>query len=405
MHTAFIRTLSSHPHLQTTRRRHRLGLPGHNLLSEGSTPNNWNPITLESLRDLIRAQTDSERPKVQVALLRDCRFSFDEERGAYVSFRGRTRFGKPRAMTQHALSQLLRTISSGRSVDLLEDLVQRGGNANLRLASRVMSGLVGDRHAEHSLCFRTVQRDPGLWLEDYPAAVPGRPERIVTAVLSEQYRIYDDAEFMTDLVEQIPNNMQLKVISAWRGADGLRVRATLGDVKDALEVAVPVPMIEFRNSEVGLSSAMLRGGLYTLVCTNGMHSWDEWAAERWPHRGDMSRVSDEIAGAVRTVHSKATDTLGIYKTAAKQILGSDPRAIRSWLEDRQRRYRLSDRFINRTLFALEDNTTSRSGRGDFSLASVVDAITLQAQDASFSGRFELERLAGRILEGELRVAA
>jgi hypothetical protein len=308
-------------------------------------------------------------------------------------------------MTQHAFSQLLRTISSGRSGDLLTDLVQRGGTTNLRLASRIMSGLVGDRHAERSLCFRTVQRDPGLWLDCIPAETPGRPRRIVTAVLSEQYRIYDDAEFVADLVEKVPRNMQFEVISAWRGAEGLRVRATLGAVKDPPEVAVPIPMIEFRNSEVGLSSAMLRGGLYTLVCTNGMHSWNEWAAERWPHRGDMSRVSDEIGAAIRAVHSKATDTLGAYNAAAKQILGSGPQAIRTWLEDRQRDYRLSDRFINRTLFALEDDTTSRSADGDFTLASVVDAITLQAQDASFSGRFELERVAGQILEGELRVAA
>jgi hypothetical protein len=268
-----------------------------------------------------------------------------------------------------------------------------------------MSGLVGDRHAERSLCFRTVQRDPSLWLNDQLADAPGQPKRIVVAVLSEQYRIYDDAEFVTDLLEQVPSKMQLEVISAWRGAEGLRVRASLGEVKDGPEVAVPIPMVEFRNSEVGLSSAMLRGGLYTLVCTNGMHSWDEWAAERWPHRGDMSRVSDEIAAAIRTVHAKATDTLGVYNAAAKQVLGSGPQAVRSWLEDRQRHYRLSGRFIDRTLFALEDDTTSRSATGDFTLASVVDAITLQAQDASFSGRFELERLAGRILEGELRVAA
>ena len=91
-------------------------------------------------------------------------------------------------MTQHAFSQLLRTISSGRSGDLLEDLVQRGGRANLRLASRIMSGLVGDRHAGRSLCFRTVQRDPGLWLDDQRAAMldfvvqlTERPDTIVEA--------------------------------------------------------------------------------------------------------------------------------------------------------------------------------------------------------------------------------
>jgi len=308
-------------------------------------------------------------------------------------------------MTQHAFSQLLRTVSSGRSGDLLEDLVQRGGRTNLRLASRIMAGLVGDRHADRSLCFRTVQRDPELWLEDDLNARAARPRRIVVAVLSEQYRIYDDAEFVSDLLEQVPSNLQLEVISAWRGAEGLRVRATLGEGKDGPEVAVPIPMVEFRNSEVGLSSAMLRGGLYTLVCTNGMHSWDEWAAERWPHRGDMSRVSDEIAAAIRAVHVKATETLGVYNAAAKQVLGSGPEMIRSWLEDRQRHYRLSGRFIDRTLFALEDNSTSRSAGGDFTLASVIDAITLQAQDASFNGRFELERLAGRILEGELQAAA
>ena len=409
MHSSFVRALSSQPRLQWGRSSAHLGIPGHDLLSEGTRPGSWDPLTLESLRDLLRAQAQSERADDRVTLLGDCGFSFDEDGCAFVKFRsagrspGPRRFGRARPMTQHAFSQLLRTISRGRSGDLLEDLVRRGGQSNLRLATRIMSSLVGERHAERRLRFRTVYRDPGLWLEDFPAAVPGRARQIVTAVLGHQYRSYDDVDFVSDLVEQVPTGMKLEVINAWRSSDGLRVRTRLGDEEP--EVAVPFPMVEFRNSEVGSGAAMLRGGLFTLHCTNGMHSWDDWAVERWPHRGDMSRVSDEIATAIQKVHVGALTTLSRYERGRLQVVASSPEGLRAWLEDRQRHYRLTGKLIDRTLLAIEDPTTSRTESGDFTLASVVDAVTLQAQDASFGARLDLERLAGRILEGEVQRAA
>ena len=164
-------------------------------------------------------------------------------------------------------------------------------------------------------------------------------------------------------------------------------------------------MIEFRNSEVGTGSATMTGSLFTLVCTNGMHGWGKGSIYRWPHRGDVDRIGPQISAAIQQVHAQAMESLVHYDLARSQTIGDHPEAVRTWLEQRQRRYRLSQGFIERTLDALTDPTTTGSSTGNFGLASVIDAITLQAQSASFSGTWEFERLAGRILEEELQVAA
>ena len=388
---------SQHPHRQA------LGIPAHDLMREGCLPADWDPLRLESLRDLLRRQSREERPREQVVPLRDCRFEFDHEGAAFLRIRGKHRFGRRRHMTSHALRQVVRRISSSGSADLLEDLVRRGGASNLRLASRLLTCLVGDRHGGRKIRFRTVRRDPEHWLDAFPSAAPGRTERIVIAAVGPQYRSYDDARFIADLNEQVPADLNLQVISAWRTSEGLRVRAKLGDSEP--EPNDPAPMIEFRNSEVGTGSATMTGSLFTLVCTNGMHGWGKGSIYRWPHRGDVDRIGPQISAAIRQVHAQAMESLVHYGLARSQTIGEDPEAVRSWLEQRQRRYRLTQGFIERTLDALTDPTTSRSSTGDFGLASVIDAITLQAQSASFSGTWEFERLAGRILEEELQVAA
>jgi len=388
---------SHHPHRQA------LGIPAHDLLREGCLPADWEPLQLESLRDLLHRQNRQERPREQVVPLRDCRFEFNHDGAAFLRIRGKRRFGRPRQMTTHALRQVVRRISRSGSSDLLEDLVRRGGSSNLRLASQLLSCLVGDRHGDRTIRFRTVRRDPEHWLDAFPTAAPGRTERIVIAAVGPQYRSYDDARFIADLNEQVPADLELQVISAWRTSEGLRVRAKLGNSEpDPYE---PAPMIEFRNSEVGTGSATMTGSLFTLVCTNGMHGWGKGSIYRWPHRGDVDRIGPQISAAIQQVHAQAMESLVHYDLARSQTIGDHPEAVRTWLEQRQRRYRLSQGFIERTLDALTDPTTTGSSTGNFGLASVIDAITLQAQSASFSGTWEFERLAGRILEEELQVAA
>ena len=81
-------------------------------------------------------------------------------------------------------------------------------------------------------------------------------------------------------------------------------------------------------------------------------------------------------------------------------IGEDSAEALQWAEPRLRSHNLSKAFIRRVGGALDDETTSKHEDGGFALSSLVDAITLSAQGKGYTRRFDLERLAGRLIEEE-----
>jgi len=367
-----------------------LGIPSQELLKVGTQRDIWSPLRLEGLRKQLTRQARSERSRDQIAALQDCRFEFDPAGGAYVRFRGRSRFGRRHPMTSHAVKQVATLVSTPRSLALFEDLVCEGEDADLRLATRVLQRLALRSQPERKLRFRTAVRDCG-W---------NKKVRIVTAILTEQYQPYDDAEFVTELVEQIPDCDKLPVLGAWRTSEGFSLRLSLSPEEP--EQCKPFPMVEFRNSEVGSGATTLSSGLFTLVCTNGMHSWDDYATYRWPHRGETGRVREEISAALERARCQAEAVQSDYEQGSEVLVGESAPQVQHWLQQQSRRLRLSQRFIRGVIKALDDPTTSLRDDGSFHLASVVDAVTLYAQTEPFAERYDMERLAGRLLQEGLR---
>jgi hypothetical protein len=363
-----------------------LGVPSQDLLHVGTQRDIWSPLKLEALRDTLRRQARDERAKDRMVSLADTRFEFDDCGAAFVRFRGRSRFGRRRLMTAHAVKQVASLVGTQASLAMLQDLVHGGEQADLKLASRVLQRLALRSDSDRKLRFRTAIRH----------CQPGGRQRIVTAVLSDRYRPYDDAEFVAELVERIPKSDKLPVLSAWRTSEAFSLRMSLSP--DEPEMCQPFPMVEFRNSEVGAGSTTLSSGLFTLICTNGMHNWDDHSVYRWPHRGDPTRVREGVVTALAQAQEQATVAQNDYLQAGKIVMGDSAEDIDQWLSAQSRRLRLSGRFIRGVLEALEHPTTSRAEGGAFSLASVVDAVTLYAQQAPFDERHDMERLAGRFLE-------
>jgi hypothetical protein len=388
--------IGSHHTVQGDGASLRLGVPAHDLLLRGARRGSWDLSSLEGLRDELQVQKRSERAEERVVPLSDCRFEFPGAAEATVRFRGRSRFGRPVPITTHALSQLLRRLGPG-SLSVVEHLVDAGGRSELRLAGRLVHGLIGERHGERRVRFRIVRRSPDLWGDE-----PGRARRVVVAAVGASYRPYDDVDFMSDVLDVVPEDLNLRVKTAWRSSEGLSVRmAVLEDEPDPHD---PVPMVEFRNSEVGLGSASVTGMIFKLVCTNGAYGWGQGAAARWPHRGNTARVRDELVPAIRRLLANANASRSRYIDARTLAVGRDRHEVREWLEARRGRYRLTEAMTGRILDALDDPTTSRTAAGGYGLASVVDAITLQAQSTSFSGIYDDGRLASRLLDEELAAA-
>ncbi|MEE2828839.1 MAG: hypothetical protein VX498_06605 [Myxococcota bacterium] len=388
-----------------------LGLPPRTLTILGSRPGQWKPLHLEAVRDRLVDERKREQPEDRSIELGDCRFQFDNAGGAYVRFRGRSRFGTPRPMSSNAMFQLFRVLSRPKHMGLLEQLVEEGTDQDLRMAEGIIRRLVERGHSKHRVRFRTalrhldpadlghrLQRLPSPRRSKAPQAHALRTVRIVTAVVSEKYRNYDDARFVSDLLETVSKPEEARVISVHRSSEGFSMRLSMAKGRPAERE--PYPMLELRNSEVGYGSTVVAAGLFTLICTNGMHSWKSTGIHRWPHRVEADEVGKELAEVLERIGVATKSNLDDYAFARKIRIGDSSAEALQWAEPRLRSHNLSKAFIRRVGGALDDETTSRHKDGGFALSSLVDAITLSAQGAGYTRRFDLERLAGRLIEEE-----
>ena len=158
---------------------------------------------------------------------------------------------------------------------------------------------------------------------------------------------------------------------------------------DRLEVGSPIPMIEGWNSEVGMRRIGLRGGQFVLKCTNGMGHWNDRTEYGWIHRGNSERIRSGVQDAFINLQTTASGVISAYTQALN--IGID--SAFEWMQ-RELDGRVSERVITSAQAALAHPTTTPGGL----LASVVDALTLVAQDEiDIFQQYEIEREASRIL--------
>ena len=156
----------------------------------------------------------------------------------------------------------------------------------------------------------------------------------------------------------------------------------------------PVKMIALRNSEVGRGSVAIEGGIYRLVCTNGMLRSDQSTMHRWSHLGSAHRMRGRMLGALNAVLAVAAGTVQHYYSALEVEIDD----LVGWMESE---LGVSGRQQSRIVTALNHRTTTPGN----TLASVVDAITLDAQRYHRpERRREQEKLARQALYRGLSTA-
>jgi hypothetical protein len=152
----------------------------------------------------------------------------------------------------------------------------------------------------------------------------------------------------------------------------------------------PIPLVEAWNSEVGMRRVVLRAGMWKLICTNGMGSWKESTEYNWIHKGNSSRIKEGVRDAFTNLLTTSNGVVDAYKNALHISVDN----AFEWMEAQLRGQKMPDRVIIGAQKALTHPTTTPGGR----LASVIDAITLVAQDeADIFDQYEVERSAARIL--------
>jgi hypothetical protein len=211
---------------------------------------------------------------------------------------------------------------------------------------------------------------------------------------SQGYGHYDNVRFVEDLLDNATGLSNMPVAQFHLSDSGMRLRF-LDAVKNAITLREPVPMIEAWNSEVGRRRVGLVGGMWKLICTNGMGSWDKKSEWHWRHYGEGDRIGRGVASAMEEMATASAGVLDAY-TRARDIAIDDAFAF---MENAMRGTATTP-FIARAIAALNHETTT-PGRN---LASVVDAITLEAQEEDLFTQADMEALAADVLRRGLAQA-
>jgi hypothetical protein len=225
--------------------------------------------------------------------------------------------------------------------------------------------------------------------------VEDKVRRVIRSCHSQGYAPYSNLEFVEDLLQNAGDYANLPVLD-WRVTDGgMRLRFA-GEEISRLDVGVPMPMVEAWNSEVGLRRVGLRGGQFVLRCTNGMGHWSDKTEYNWIHRGNSDRIKSGVQQAFTNLQTTASGVISAYN----QALNVEIDNAFMWMEQ-ELDGKLSDRVIRAAQAGLTHPTTTTGGL----LASVVDAITLVAQDEiDMFQQYEVERVASSILQRGLNIA-
>ena len=369
-----------------------LGLPPVTLMHETATRGDWNPVPLEALRDRLRRDRRETLRREIHCPLKEVAIRFDGDGSAWIRpGRGEKRRRREYPASAAAVSQLLDRIGLASLGANLADLVEAG---RPDLATAQANALLALRAGSRVVRLRALRS-------------PNRGRRVVVeAVVSDRYTPYDDARLVGDLLSALRRTKKLpEVISAYRSTEGLRLRLTADG--RPVKVGEPVRMLEARNSEVGRGAAMVSPGIFTLVCTNGMHHWADKEVFRWTHlRKDARRIAHELKEAVGPAWDQAAELRELWSRGGDVTLPVEQdEQAEAWLTELVRRLRmghvLGKQLVEDVVAHLDHPTTSRPKQGRWSLATLTDAITLRAQQEALVERFELERAAGRLLEGAL----
>lgn len=349
------------------------------LVNHGSKPGKLTTMHLEEVRDYLTRLVDKQQP-------RDLERSLDQ---LHINFSGKR-------MTARLLNPT--------GLDADEMLVSTLGAQHLAqhvLPPRFFSGLralanmdeQGEKLATVTWAKFASQQDRPRMLRTVNIRTDKGAQRMIRSVHSQDYGAYSNLEFVQDLLDNAGSLTARPVIDL-RVTDGaMRLRFAA----DEIELHKPVRMFEAWNSEVGMRRVGLRGGMWKLVCTNGMGNWDGKSEYNWIHRGDADRIRRGVQSAVDNIATSAAGVVEAYQRAMNVAIDD----AYQWLERELGMFQFTQERVDKAKQALTDPTTTPG----FTLASAVDSVTLIAQqETDLFLQEQMEQAAAKMLERNLILA-
>ena len=329
-------------------------------------------LHLEEVRDHLRVLRDKQAPRDEERSFSQFHLDFKGGRITGQFLDRATGVAEEMLIHENAYSQMANNLLPGRGGSFL--LAQAALDENgAKLSS--MSWANFSRHEERPRLFRTIDMNDN-----------GTTRRVVRSQHSQGYATYDNLDFVQNLLDTAPELAQMNVLQFDLSDTGMRLRFG-GEIQ---ELRTPVPMVEAWNSEVGRRRTGLLGGMFRLICTNGAGSWDKKSEFHWRHYGATERISAGVRSAMTEIQTAGSGIVEAY-TRSLDIAIDDALA---WMEQELGLAGASNAQVARARTAFTDPTTTSGGL----LASVVDAVTLAAQDEpSLFDQAEMEAYGSRIL--------
>jgi len=346
------------------------------LFSQGCKPGEIETTHLEAVRDLLKRQRDLQDPKDMDRSFSQMHLSY---RGGRVTAQTLNQAGlDPEVMLVHenAYSQMSSNLLPAR---FGSGLIQQAALGDTGQKLSTMSWALWSKENLTPRMFRSVRtRD-----------ADGSIRRIIRSQHSQGYAVYDNYNFVQDLLDNAPDLGEMPVLDFRVTDTGMRLRFSADGTREPLALDKPVPIIEAWNSEVGRRRTVLNSGIWKLICTNGMKAFDSKREFAWRHFGDTSRISDGVASAITELRTEATGVVDAYNSAL-DISIDDAFAF---MERELKREGLTQEQVGKAQKALDHEWTTPGG----GLASIIDATTLIAQDYDMFVQSDIERAAARVM--------
>ena len=349
------------------------------LVNRGSKPGTLVTMHLEQVRDYLKVLAEKQQPT-------DLERSLDQ---LHVSFSGQRMTARLLSPQGLGAEELL--ISTLGAQHLAQQVLPPRFFAGLRSLAHMDEQ--GEKLATVTWAKFASRQDKPRMLRTVNIRTDTGAQRMIRSVHSQDYGAYSNLEFVQDLLDNAGSLTARPVIDL-RVTDGaMRLRFAA----DEIELHKPVRMFEAWNSEVGMRRVGLRGGMWKLVCTNGMGNWDGKSEYNWIHRGDADRIRRGVQSAIENIATSAAGVVAAYQRAMDVAIDD----AYLWLERELGIFQFTQDRIDKAKQALTDPTTTPG----FTLASAVDSVTLIAQqEPDLFMQEQMEQVASKMLDRNLVLA-
>lgn len=204
----------------------------------------------------------------------------------------------------------------------------------------------------------------------------------VRALMSQRYTPFDDVQLFP-LVEPWVKDTEVE----WYSFEdySTHIRLTLPETYEEIKVGDAVQKgIHITNSEVGVRSVTIQAVVIRLVCKNGLLSAFKKSRS---HVGDPQRLEEHVKYMIEEAVLDSDALLAKYRQSLEVAI-EDPIDALKWIVK------------NEGLSQAEFSALLKSylNTPDPSLFGIVNALTQTAQEYPAERRWEMENIAGKVLD-------